>query len=144
MMQLVIFKQAPIRIPKSSIKKLFNKIMAEESDNKAQGKINLILTTDKNLQKLNKRYRGRDKATDVLSFNLEKLPLPSEAFGEIYISVETSKRQAIEYGTTWGEEFLRLICHGLLHLLGYDHVKAGERRKMEKREKHFLKSLMVS
>ncbi len=143
MMQLVIFKQTQVRLPMNSIRMLFNKIMAEESHKSAQGKINLVLTSDKNIRKLNKKYRGQDKPTDILSFNLEKPSHHRVVYGEIYISVETSKRQAMEYETTMGEEFLRLICHGLLHLLGYDHVKAGDRRKMKEREKHLLKNLVV-
>jgi len=144
MIRLVVFKQTPARIRRKPIEKLFKMIMKEVSDKNAQGKINLIFTSDRKIQKLNKCYRRTDQPTDVLSFNLEQPPGRSSIFGEIYISVETSKRQAGEYDTTLNDELLRLFCHGLLHVLGYDHIKAGDRRKMEECEKYFLKAFIVS
>ena len=141
MIRLVIFKEAPERIPRKPIEKLFRRIMRQESDKSAQGKINLIFTSDKSIRRLNKEYRRKNKPTDVLSFNLEDPSGTSAVFGEVYISVPASIRQAREYGTSLNEEFLRLFCHGLLHLLGYDHIQTNERRKMEARERHYLKSL---
>jgi len=142
-MRLVMYKQAPVRIPRRPIEKLFMRIMGKESVKSAQGKINLIFTSDKRIQRLNQEYRRRNKPTDVLSFNLEKSSDTNMVFGEVYISVDTSMRQAREYGTSLNEEFLRLFCHGLLHLLGYDHIQAADRRKMEASERHYLKSFMA-
>ena len=143
MISLVIFKQEPVRIPRKSIEKFFKRIIGKESDKHAQGEINLIFTNDKNIQQLNKKYRRKNKPTDVLSFNLEKTSGRNMVFGEVYISVQTSARQAMEYSTSLNEEFLRLFCHGLLHLLGYDHIKPVERRKMEERERNYLKSFVA-
>jgi probable rRNA maturation factor len=112
--------------------------MAEEAEQNVRGEINLIFTNDVEIRKLNKTFRRKDKSTDVLSFNIDK-PISAElTLGEIYISVNTAVRQARAFKVTLGEELLRLFCHGLLHLLGYDHIKANERLKMEKREKYFL------
>lgn len=115
--------------------------MNEEFDNSVRGKINLIFTTDKHIRQLNKDFRSRNKPTDVLSFNFEKPSRENTVFGEIYISVGTARRQALTYGNTLNQEFLRLACHGLLHVLGYDHIKVKDRTKMESREKYFLNTL---
>ncbi len=93
--------------------------------------IELILTTDKEIKKLNKLYRNIDKPTDVLSFPLDNLPrMP---LGSIVISVETAKRGAKEFGHSIDDEIKLLFIHGLLHLLGYDHeIDNGEMREKEK------------
>ena len=140
MMRLDIFKQVAARIPRREIEKLFGRIMKEESDRRAQGKVNLIFTTDHHIRRLNKDFRNKNKPTDVLSFNFEKRSELNAVFGEIYVSAETAKRQAHEDATTLNEEILRLVCHGLLHLLGYDHVKLNDRTKMAGRENYFLNS----
>ena len=142
-MRLAVFKEESVRIPRKPIEKLFRRIMEKESDKNAQGKINLIFTSDKSIQRLNKEYRRKNKPTDVLSFNLNKSSRNAMVFGEVYISVNTTMRQAKEYGTTLNDEFLRLFCHGLLHLLGYDHIRPDERRKMEAREQYYLKPFMA-
>ena len=93
--------------------------------------IELILTTDEEIKKLNKLYRNKDKATDVLSFPLENIPgIP---LGSIVISVDTAKKGAKEFGHSIEDEIKLLFIHGLLHLLGYDHeVDNGEMRQKEK------------
>lgn len=100
--------------------------------------LSLLLTTDQAIQVLNKNYRNKDKPTDVLSFPL----LEGEgsefsiSLGDLVISLETCKRQAIELELSDKERFLQLLVHGLLHLLGYDHenVPESERIRMEERE----------
>ena len=58
--------------------------------------------------------------------------------GEVYISVDTARRQAAEWRATLGDEILRLVCHGPLHLCGYDHHRAVDAVRMRRREEHFL------
>jgi len=107
--------------------------------------IELILTTDEEIKKLNKEYRNKDKATDVLSFPLENIP--AMPLGSIVISVDTAKRGAEEFGHSVNNEIKLLFIHGLLHLLGYDHeIDNGEMREKEKEiiEKFNLpKSLII-
>ena len=107
--------------------------------------IELILTTDEEIKELNKEYRNKDKATDVLSFPLENIP--EMPLGSIVISVDTAKRGAEEFGHSIENEIKLLFIHGLLHLLGYDHeVDNGEMREKEKEiiEKFNLpKSLII-
>lgn len=85
--------------------------------------INLIVTDDESIREINREQRGKDKATDVLSFPLEieNVSLPHKILGTIFISYDTMKRQAKELCTKNKDEFYRLLVHGTLHLLGYDH-----------------------
>jgi probable rRNA maturation factor len=100
-----------------------------------------VFTTDRRIRALNKKFRNLDRPTDVLSFGFDDPEDPEDTFGEIYVSVPTAKRQARQYGITLTDELLRLACHGVLHLFGYDHVKTAEAKEMEAREDHFLKRL---
>jgi probable rRNA maturation factor len=99
--------------------------------------ISLLLTDDAEIHALNREYRGVDRPTDVLSFPMdEALPdapdLVSGAdvhiLGDIIISTDTVLRQAEEYGHSVERELIFLFVHGLLHLLGYDHVNSEEER----------------
>jgi len=93
--------------------------------------IELILTTDEEIQKLNKQFRNKDKPTDVLSFPLEDAP--NTPLGSIVISIDTAKKQAQKHSHSVEEEIKLLFIHGLLHLLGYDHeIDNGEMREKEK------------
>ncbi len=92
--------------------------------------VELILVSDEEIRKLNKRYRGIDKATDVLSFPLEKSP--NALLGSIVISVDHIEKAAKTLGHSEQEELALLFIHGLLHLLGYDHeVDSGQMRQKE-------------
>ena len=92
--------------------------------------IELILTTDEEIKKLNKEHRNKNKATDVLSFPLENIP--GMPLGSIVISIDTAKKGAEEFGHSIEDEIKLLFIHGLLHLLGYDHeIDNGEMREKE-------------
>ena len=90
----------------------------------------VVLITDETMREYNRRYRGFDKPTDVLSFRGEQLYL-----GDILISSETAYNQARHSRTlTFEKNVRRLILHGLLHLMGYDHeIDNGEMRTIERR-----------
>jgi probable rRNA maturation factor len=89
--------------------------------------VSVLFVNDAGMRRLNYLYRGMDRTTDVLSFPLqvnEKLPSASNLLlGDIVISLPQTMRQADEYETTFYQELARLLVHGLLHLLGYDHEK---------------------
>lgn len=120
------------RLPRRDAIALANYILRRE---KQKLPVNIIITDDPTLRSLNKTYRGLARATDVLSF-----PADSELgiLGEIYISVDTARRQAVEYGGTLHEEILRLVCHGVLHLCGFDHHRAADEKAMKTREEKYL------
>ena len=85
---------------------------------KAEGELSVTFCDDKLMKKLNKKYRGKDKTTDVLSFELGD---KKKIMGDIYISVPQAIKQAKEYGVTLKDELGRLAIHGTLHVLGYTH-----------------------
>lgn len=97
-------------------------------------KIDIILLSDRRIRTLNKQYLQHDYATDVITFPLDEQPL----YGEIYVSLETARRQANEYGVTVVNELCRLAVHGALHLLGYDDATLEDRAAMHKLESKFI------
>ena len=136
-MKLSVFKEIPVRVPATRLHQLFEMVSSAEAPRET-GEVNLVFTTDAGMRRLNKQYRGLDKTTDVLSFNLDEPSDGGGTFGEIYISVARAGRQAEEYGHGRYEEYLRLACHGFLHLFGYDHEEPVQEKAMQKREKSFL------
>jgi len=86
-----------------------------------EGVLNVVFVNDTYIQALNKSYRKKDTPTDVLSFNYRTDDVNSKLIGEIYISVDTAKRQAKEYKHTLQDELAKLFVHGFLHIHGYDH-----------------------
>jgi rRNA maturation RNase YbeY len=99
--------------------------------------LSLVLVSDREMRALNRRWRGRDRSTDVLSFAQREGPggAPDGVLGDVVISVDTARRQAAERGSTLAREADRLLIHGLLHLLGYDHERSeAEARRMRRRE----------
>ena len=108
--------------------------------------LSLVLADDRLVRALNRDYRESDKATDVLSFAFADpaaLADPAAAIflGEIYISVDTARRQARAARRPYAREVAHLALHGLLHLLGHDHARAAERRLMRAEERRLLRAL---
>lgn len=97
-------------------------------------KIDIVLLTDRRIRTLNKQYLQHDYATDVITFPIEDQPL----YGEIYVSLETARRQAKEYKVTVVNELSRLAVHGALHMLGYDDMNASDREQMKKLENRYI------
>ena len=120
------------------IKKYVKKCLREE--NVKGSSFNIILITNEEIKKLNAKYRNIEKETDVISFALEdekneKFFLKERVLGDIYISVDKAKSQSNEYGHSLKRELSFLAVHGLLHLLGYDHIeKEDEKIMFEKQE----------
>ena len=103
-----------------------------------KGEVTVLLTTDPAIRKLNRNFRGKDKATDVLSFPAEGIGA-EEIAGDLAISVPTAFKQAIEQGHPLATEIKVLILHGLLHLAGYDHET--DNGKMARRERQLRAKL---
>jgi probable rRNA maturation factor len=97
-----------------------------------RGEVTVLLTTDAGIRGLNRRFRKKNKATDVLSFPVDDVSFG--AAGDLAISVETAARQAAEQGHRLSMELRVLMLHGMLHLAGYDHESdAGEMARKERR-----------
>jgi len=99
---------------------------------KLDGQVTVLLTTDRTIRKLNRQYRGLDKATDVLSFPSADAIVTGVA-GDLAISVPTARRQAAEQGHVLAAEIKVLILHGVLHLAGFDHE--SDEGEMARRER---------
>ena len=113
--------------------------------------VSLMFTDDETIHEMNREYRGIDRPTDVLSFALEEgeeeeiYGGPEEnLLGDIIISVETATRQAEEYGHSVEREMAFLALHGMLHLLGSDHMEEEERKEMRAQEEAILASLGIT
>ena len=104
-------------------------------------KINIIFVDNKYISELNSKFFKKENPTDVISFNLtEKEEQILE--GEIYISVDAAKEQAIEYNVTYDEELHRLVAHGILHLAGYRDETEKERTSMFNKQEEYIKQFI--
>ncbi|MFA5104369.1 MAG: rRNA maturation RNase YbeY [Candidatus Margulisiibacteriota bacterium] len=104
---------------------------------KARGDICITVADDIMVKALNRVYRHIDKATDVLSFEMGEDGL----LGDIIISKESALRNAERFGVSLDEEMRRLVIHGALHLLGYDHKKKSDRIKMSAKEEKYAQEI---
>jgi probable rRNA maturation factor len=128
-------------VAEESLRQLALGVLREESKHEAE--LDVYITGDETVRRLNREYAGDDHATDVLSFSLREgdefvSPAGSAQLGEVIISYETAKRQADEAGRGVDDEIAHLLVHGILHLLGYDHANPGDEQRMRAREEAFL------
>ncbi len=104
--------------------------------------LNIVIVDNKRIQEINKLYRNKDAVTDVISFAFEEVNdveyKDVRFLGEIYISYERCVSQAQDYGHSIKREFCYLAVHGLLHLLGYDHIKEEDKKVMRALEEEIL------
>lgn len=117
--------------------------------------ISVTLTSPTVIRKLNNEYRGIDKETDVLSFPMfekneideivknEQKQLVKETIGDIIISVERVKEQAVEYEHSFERELSYMLVHGFYHLMGYDHIEEEDKKKMRPKEEKILNELKI-
>jgi probable rRNA maturation factor len=106
--------------------------------------LSVVLCNDAFILPLNRDYRGKDKPTDVLSFAQREGAFSRHddpLLGDVIISLETAQSQSIEHGKTVLQELDLLLVHGILHLLGYDHIEDDEAEIMEKKEQQILINL---
>ena len=113
--------------------------------------VSITLTNNEHIHELNLRYRGIDRPTDVLSFALNEGEEPEifdgpavDVLGDIIISVERTVEQAAEYGHSVQREIAFLTVHGMLHLLGYDHMEEADRIEMRREEEFVMKKLAIA
>lgn len=103
---------------------------------------NIIIVDEKKIKELNKNYRNKDSITDVISFALEDdetfIKTDFRVLGDIYICLKRAKDQANEYGHSFLRELSFLTIHGLLHLLGYDHMEEEEEKVMFELQERIL------
>lgn len=113
--------------------------------------LSLTLVGDDAIRTMNLEHRGKDRATDVLSFPMDVgrtrrrnvAPAPERLLGDVVISIPTALRQAADYDAPLQDELYRLLIHGVLHVLGHDHTRAGERRTMEREERRLADAIAL-
>jgi probable rRNA maturation factor len=115
------------------------RILRELSQSRSE--LSIALVDDATIADLNERYRGVPRATDVLAFPLREGDddgCSGNLLGDVVISVETARRQARRAHRGLDAVVARLLVHGTLHLLGHDHERAGEARRMRAEERRLL------
>jgi len=108
---------------------------ALEAESKSIKEVNYILCSDSFLLQLNKNFLKHSTLTDVISFNLSD---DGDIMGEIYISIERVKENAVHYGVIIHDELCRVIIHGILHLIGYNDDTKQEKELMREKEDYYL------
>jgi len=101
--------------------------------------VTILLSNDKFIQKYNKEFRKQDKPTNILSFESGD----KNYLGDIIISLQTIKKEAVEQGKFEKNHFIHILIHGVLHLLGYDHLNQKDQDEMEDIEIKILASLEI-
>jgi probable rRNA maturation factor len=117
------------------LKKIAQKVL--EKENKRKVELSIALVGQGRIKELNKRYRGKNRVTDILSFTYNNS-------GEIVICLKEVKKNAERFGSAFEKELSRVLIHGILHLLGYDHERSKEgTKRMEKKEKFYLSQMAL-
>lgn len=135
-------------VPRSEIDKIVRAILKGEH---RDGDVSIHLISDKKMRRLNNVYRGIAKTTDVLSFATDTSLVAADAslvktnkddeLGDIFLCLPQIHRQARQLSVSVKEELTRMLAHGLLHLLGFDHIKPEQARKMFSRQERYVKLL---
>ena len=144
---------------KSEYDEIIRKVLAEcfKEENLENSKlyITITLTTPEKIQEVNKKYRNINKTTDVLSFPMfekeeleEKIKnndfIYEDILGDIIISIDKVKEQAIEYNHSFERELSYMVVHGFYHLMGYDHIKEEDKKEMRPKEEKILNKLKIT
>ena len=145
MNRIGIFNETDVELTeeKKMIRKLVKEVLKEENVRNAE--CNIIFVDNEKIHEINQEYRHIDRVTDVISFALEdemenepSAQYEMRVLGDIYISVDRAKEQALEYGHSFLREICFLAIHGMLHLLGYDHQTTEDEKIMFQKQEEVL------
>ncbi len=123
--------QKKVRIPQRKVRRLARRLLGKRG-------LSLAFVTDAAIRRLNRRFLGHDRPTDVLAFRLDPGPL----LGEVVVSAETAAREARRRALPAEEELLRYVAHGILHLLDWDDRRPRDRARMWARQERELGRLI--
>ncbi len=127
------------RLPLAKIKRAAENVL--NGENITAASVSIVIVDDEKIHNLNRQYLNHDYPTDVITFALAEADDSDEngeIDGEIYISVETAREQAQEYGVSLTNELMRLAAHGTLHLAGYDDATVEQRATMKQLEDRYI------
>ena len=119
-------------IPRRKMQRVIENVLRGEKV--AEACVSVILVDDTSIHAMNKEFLQHDYPTDIITFPLED----DDIDGEMYISIDTARRQAAEYGVSLTNELLRLATHGTLHLVGYNDASTEERTNMSRLEDKYM------
>ena len=129
-------------VNEEEMKKYIKEDLESEFESDRPVYLSLLFTGNDEIQVINKQYRGKDQPTDVISFayhETEDFDIgPYDTLGDIVISMERVEEQAAEYNHSLKRELYYVLTHGLLHLLGYDHIEEDDKKEMRTREEEIL------
>ena len=132
---IYFFFETPVNLKnRTGVKKLIESVFRKEGVK--LGSLNYIFCTDKRLLKINQDFLKHDYYTDIITFELSPKGQPIE--GEIYISVDRVRENAISQGTSFKQELLRVILHGALHLCGYKDKTTSQIKEIRQKEEYYL------
>jgi probable rRNA maturation factor len=120
------------RIPRKETLRAIRSVLRGEGSQYRM--LNVVFINDRRSRRLNREYLSHDYATDVLAFRLDDGSLLE---GEVYVNLDRARTQAREYGIGFRDETVRLVIHGLLHLLGYRDKTRRSRARMEKKQEEY-------
>lgn len=118
----------------SRLVKIIVSYILSKQDMRSRASLEIVFLSDAQIRPLNKKYKGEDRPTDVLSFDLGDT-------NDIFISIDKARENSKIFGTTFQEELTLYVIHGILHLSGYDDETKKDRAGMEKRQKEILSDL---
>ena len=138
------FEESGSKITKNQVSKILNQVVEEAGfkkeyfDNK---ELSISCVSEEESKTLNKKYRGNNKSTNVLSFSLDKNLTKDSLIGDIILCIEIIKKEAKEYSKDFENRLKHMIIHGFLHLLNFEHKEKHERLKMEDLEITIMKKI---
>lgn len=125
-----------VKIDIGKVEKLIKEIIRK--DNKELGEIEIVFLKDEEVLEINKKFLKHNYFTDVISFDYNRR---NKIFGDICISVDRVKENALKYKEDYHRELMRVIAHGVLHLIGYKDMDQESKGKMREKENFFLNFL---
>jgi rRNA maturation RNase YbeY len=146
----IIDKQKTVRIDRRRVRRLVKRILADHGSSDSD--LSIVFAGDGFVRELNLAYRNVDRPTDVLAFAMRDVvgrdemavvEGPESVLGDVVISVDRAGVQARRFRRTVDHEILKLVAHGVLHLLGYDHERANERREMRQLENRYARDALA-
>ena len=131
-------------VNEEEIREYVQKVLEKEYESEAPVYMSLLFTGNDEIQVINREYRDKDQPTDVISFayhETEDFDIgPYDTLGDIVVSLERVVEQAKEYNHSDKRELFYVLTHGILHLLGYDHIEEEDKKEMRAKEEEILGS----